>query len=458
MHTPKVTIYITSKNYGKYLGDAIESVLRQSIDNWELLLIDDHSTDNSREIMELYASDNRIRIFSNGGSGLQHAANLAIQNSNSEYIIRLDADDIFDEHILLVLSNFLDRHVDHALVFPDYYLIDSWGSIFAQERRQTLYHTNHVMDMPPNGACTMIRKKVLSEIGGYRTDITAQDGFDIWSKLKNNHKTGNVNIPLFYYRKHGENLTENTSRILSARRKIKREKSYSLLDAFKPIIGVIPCRQNYDIYPDLWSKQINGSNLIDHVIEKCIASDILDKIVVTCDNPAIQNSLASFNDPRLLFIQRPRQSTIRSKSLVETLDIVSRQLHIGTNALFALCYVQAPFVSTESIEESLYTLIMNDADSSIAMTEISSPLYRRAPHGLVALNRTSNLVSDFDIVYNEVRTCMALRYANIQNGSLTGSKIVNFIIPNEESFFIKTKRDFEIVKILKGTYSCDLES
>ena len=122
MKKVKVTVYITSHNYGKYLQDAIESVLRQTIDCWELLLFNDDSTDNTQSIIDLYKGDERIRIFNTDGIGLSRVANLALEYSGGEYIIRLDADDVFDENILLVLSNCLDRDSDVALVFPDYFL------------------------------------------------------------------------------------------------------------------------------------------------------------------------------------------------------------------------------------------------------------------------------------------------------------------------------------------------
>ena len=67
----------------------------------------------------------------------------------------------------VALIESLVANPDVALVFPDYYLVDDFGEIFAHERRQRLYKDNHMLDMPPNGACTLIRKNVLEELGGY---------------------------------------------------------------------------------------------------------------------------------------------------------------------------------------------------------------------------------------------------------------------------------------------------
>ena len=65
------------------------------------------------------------------------------------------------------LTNYLDLNKDLAIVFPDYYLIDENGKIFAQDRRQQVFYKNHVFDIPPNGATTMIRLKTLKKIGYY---------------------------------------------------------------------------------------------------------------------------------------------------------------------------------------------------------------------------------------------------------------------------------------------------
>ena len=106
----KVTVYIVSHNYARFLREAIESVFRQSFADWELILIDDNSTDNTLDIMECYARMPRVRLLHGQGNGLAKAANLAVSAARGEYLIRLDADDVFDENILLVLSNHLDAN------------------------------------------------------------------------------------------------------------------------------------------------------------------------------------------------------------------------------------------------------------------------------------------------------------------------------------------------------------
>ena len=450
MKKPKITVYIVSHNYGKFLAEAIESVLRQTYHDWELLIVNDGSNDETSEIMNIYESDERIRIFNTQGLGLTKVSNLALNNARGEYFIRLDADDVFDENILLVLSNHLERDSDLALVFPDYFLMDETGYIYAQERRQPIYFKNHMLDIPPNGACTMIRKKILEEVGGYREDLGAQDGFDLWAKFHKEFKCTNVNIPLFYYRQHGKNLTGNTTHILTAKREIKKDFSSLRIDKYKPITAVIPCRQNYDFCPDLWSQKIQGETLLDLAIKKCIESKILDKIVVASDNQDVKTILKKYNDSRISYHQRSLESTIRSRPVVYTLEGIVQEIDPDFKGITFMLVMQAPFITIETIEEAIYTLIINEADSSILVGEVDAPLFERTPHGLMQINYKGFLVSDFDTIYVDTRTCLVTKNRNLKKGSLTGSNIVSIVTPKDETFYLKRQRDLDFADFLMG--------
>ena len=102
---PKVTVYIAAHNCAKYLEAAIESVLRQSMSDWELLVFDDNSTDKTPAVLDLYRGAPGVRVFRTGGVGLPGVCNLACAEARGEYLIRLDGDDLFEENILLVLAN-----------------------------------------------------------------------------------------------------------------------------------------------------------------------------------------------------------------------------------------------------------------------------------------------------------------------------------------------------------------
>lgn len=452
----KVTVYIVSRNYGRFLEEAIQSVLQQSMDDWELLLINDNSSDATQEVMERYAHLRNVSLLQADGQGLVKAANMAIENARGGYIIRLDADDVFDENILLVLSNHLDNNPHTALVFPDYYLIDEYGHIFANERREQVHYKNHMQDLPPHGACTMMRVDALREVGGYSEDIKAQDGYYIWSKLREKHRCSNVNLPLFYYRRHGKNLTNNTERILQARQSIKRDSCAKALETCGPVTAIIPCRQNFDIQPDLWSLEIAGKSLLQIAIEKCLASGLFDYVAVTSDTELVQNVMDRFQDKRLVFVPRTGISTIPSRPLAETLEHVLRTLDILDSGISVLSYIQSPLTSTNTLEEAVYTVLANDADSAFTAEEIDMPLFSRTPHGLVQINSTGYLYSDFNVIYRELKNAFAVRNRCISQGSLTGSKIVHYMVSQDESFFLSSRLDIMFAEtILKASLDAE---
>jgi glycosyltransferase involved in cell wall biosynthesis len=445
-HKTKITVYIVSHNYGKYLSDAIESVLCQTSDNWELLIIDDNSSDNTAEVMNLYKGDERIKLFHTSGIGLPAICNLALKEAKGEYLIRLDGDDIFDENALLVLGNYLDKHKDVAIVFPDYYLLDEFGEVYAETRRHKISHKNHVFDIPANGACTLMRKDVLEKIGGYREDLGVQDGYDIWTKIAVTYKCINVNLPLFYYRRHDANLTNNPHHILAAQRRIKMDSVIDQLNEYRPIIAVIPCRRNFDFSIDLWKQEIDGKSLLQRNLEKCLKSRILDHIIVTSDSPEVKDVMELFDDPRLAYVERRREDTIRSKKLVSTIEKIAERLDPNFKGITTISYIQTPFVATETLEEAISTLVMNRSDCSFGVEEIRDPLFRRMPHGLMAINPSKGLSTDFDVIYRESNTSLATKTVNFKTGSLTGPKIVNFLVSKDESFFINSYMNLEIAK------------
>ncbi|WP_248723395.1 glycosyltransferase family 2 protein [Seonamhaeicola sp. ML3] len=101
-----ISILTPFKNTEAYLGECIDSILNQTYSNWELLIIDDHSTDNSYQVVEKYAkADNRIKLFKNEGEGIISALQLAFKNSSGKFITRMDSDDIMLPDKLDILAS-----------------------------------------------------------------------------------------------------------------------------------------------------------------------------------------------------------------------------------------------------------------------------------------------------------------------------------------------------------------
>jgi glycosyltransferase involved in cell wall biosynthesis len=111
MQKPLISILTPFKNTSKFLNTCLSSIVNQSYTNWELLIIDDNSTDDSFKIVNAFAeSDKRIKLLKNSGNGIIDALQLAFKASKGEYITRMDSDDIMHPEKLQLMHNDLQSH------------------------------------------------------------------------------------------------------------------------------------------------------------------------------------------------------------------------------------------------------------------------------------------------------------------------------------------------------------
>jgi glycosyltransferase involved in cell wall biosynthesis len=219
---PKITVYIVNRNYGKYIRQALESVISQTYKNIELIIIDDNSTDNSKVLIKTFKKKyiKTIILFNKKKIGLVKSINRAIKKSKGKYIIRLDSDDYLHPKAVKEMYLKIKNDKKIGLVFPNFYWINSSGQILSNFKYN--YKSNYLIKyIPAHGACSLINKKILKKIGGYNELFDKQDGYYIWfAILLNNFKIFHIKKNLFFYRKHNRNLSNNINKILKTRLKI----------------------------------------------------------------------------------------------------------------------------------------------------------------------------------------------------------------------------------------------
>jgi len=449
---PEITVYIPCHNYGSFLVEAIESVLKQSFDSWELLIIDDASTDNTSAVIELYKGLPQVRTYETKGIKLPAVCNLALREARGKFIIRLDGDDVLDHNILLVLWTYLQRNPDTIMVFPDYYLMDQLGNIFSHERRRKLYEEDYLLDIPPNGACILAKTKILRELGGYREDLGAQDGFDLWTKVRDGYKCGNVNLPLFYYRRHNHNLTGASGEspiIQNARRSIKRDATSEKLKKSRPIIAVVPIRQYFDYKENFWKEELHERKMVDHALERLTSSHMFDHIVLSSDNDEAEECLEKYKDKRLRFHKRKYESTLRTASMSTLLMEIVKSLDPNFSGITVLNYVQAPFLTIGSVEEAVYSLLFADADAAISVEEFEDVnFYVKSAFGLQNMQFHRFQYLDGGKIFRNTNVCSAILNANIKRGNLNGPRLTHFSVTGPEGFFINNEYNLNIARLI----------
>lgn len=442
---PKVTVYIPSHNYGRFLDQAVQSVIRQTMDDWELIVIDDGSTDNSLHILDRYRTHPKIRIVEQSNKGLNVTNNIALRLSTGEYLMRLDADDYLDENILLVLAKVLETKPEVALAYPDYYLIDDEGSVLELVRRKKIGEEVELLDLPAHGACTMVRKKVLLELGGYSEEFTRQDGYELWIRFIERYNPYNVNVPLFYYRQHERNLTRDQMKLLEARRQIKRKFVAESPKQLPKVLAVVPVVASpFSPFSNPFAK-LAGRFLIDYTLDAVANSTLVDRVVISSDSKEVLTHVS--RNSKYIPLPRPRELTKLTspveKTTLHVLDELSRSGGYEPDAV-CICYVNHPFRRAEHIDKAIDTMTIFKVDTVIAIQEELSFCYHHGRHGLVPINGSlnRNLRLEREAIYKENGAIYLTRTEVVRGGRILGERIGHITMLPEESVSLKTEFDF----------------
>lgn len=209
LKNPLVTVYILNYNYGDYIEQAIESCLGQTFSNFELIILDDGSTDDSKEDIRSFEGHNNITVIYQSNKGLTTSANIALKLSKGKYIMRLDADDWLEKNALEQMVGEMEKHNDAVYLFPDFWLSDINGNDIKSVSAVEKFKENDPASSAPHGACTIINVQKMREAGLYNESIKKGDGLDLYNKL---HMKGLViHLPFFafHYRQHGRNWSRS---------------------------------------------------------------------------------------------------------------------------------------------------------------------------------------------------------------------------------------------------------
>lgn len=402
MNNPLITVYLVNHNYCHYVEQAVESVLGQTFKNFELIIIDDGSTDNSRSTLEKYLDHDDIAVIFQQNQGLTVTNNIALRAARGRYIMRLDADDYLDENALMVLSGILERNPDVGLVFPDYFEVSEDGTILEVVRRHNFDEVS-LHDQPAHGACTMIRRNCLLEMGGYDTDFQCQDGYDLWVRFIENYKVQNVNLPLFFYRQHGNSLSSNEHRILSTRAQILEKQSLKKNCDLGKITCVIPVRGQSTDPHSIALKPLGGRPLIEWTIDAAMDSKRIDGIVVTTPDERILEHLEARYGKDIVPVHRDPKLALLNTYLKDTLIHALNEYdeRHGRRDAAIMLLIESPFRSAKYIDKAVNVMEVFDTDTVIGVRPDNSTFYRHDGNGIEPLRKSSVLRLEKEELYRE---------------------------------------------------------
>lgn len=238
---PEVTVLMPVYNAEKYLTEAIESILGQTFFDFEFLIIDDGSTDSSKDIIHSY-NDSRIRLVSNKQNlGISKTLNKGIELASTELIARMDADDISLPERLSRQYVIMNKHPEYALVSTDIEKITADGERIKliSPERDFMYYFLIFQCYGIFHPTVMYRKQAVQEVGMY--PLTHSEDFRLWSKLIRKYRFFHIPENLLKYRVTDESI----SHTLLYQEYRDDEKNY-IMDNLKYFAG-----EDYQI-PEAW--------------------------------------------------------------------------------------------------------------------------------------------------------------------------------------------------------------
>jgi GT2 family glycosyltransferase len=199
---------------GPYLEESIPSVLRQSFRDFELLVVDDGSRDDTLERAAGFAErDSRVRILPGDHRGISATLNRGLEAARAELVARMDADDV-------CMPERLARQVEHLRVHPDVVSVGSWvemidhHGLILEIRRWPLEHEAiEAALLSGRNGCThpavTFRREAVLAAGGYRPEFDFAEDYDLWLRLVEHGRMGNLPLVLLRYRKHLQSICSN---------------------------------------------------------------------------------------------------------------------------------------------------------------------------------------------------------------------------------------------------------
>lgn len=200
----EITVLVPVYNMQHYIARCIRSLLSQSFskNSYEIITIDDGSTDDSGKIIDQFIDPklHKVRKITNGTNlGLPASLNKAIYDSDSKYIVRVDADDFVNFHFLNILYEFAEQNEDKAAVACDYLLVDDEENVI---RRCSAYED-------PIACGILFRRTALKSLGGYDEKFRAHEDKEFRVRFDQKYSMAYASIPMYRYRRHRANMTND---------------------------------------------------------------------------------------------------------------------------------------------------------------------------------------------------------------------------------------------------------
>lgn len=193
---PRVSVIIPTYNRARFIAAAVDSVLRQTFRDFELIVVDDGSTDNTADIMRPFLNDPRILYIQQANRGRSAARNRAISIARGDYIAFLDSDDSYLPGKLESQVACMDRRVDVDMVYTSATCVNEAGEalhvqVYRAEREGDIYdQIAFFQPLTITLPTVMVRRAVLEQVGGFDVEMERFEDTDMWRRIAKSHRIG----------------------------------------------------------------------------------------------------------------------------------------------------------------------------------------------------------------------------------------------------------------------------
>ena len=443
---PLVSVYITNKNYGKYLDNAIKSVFKQTYKKKELIIIDDASSDNSKNIINIHENNKICRVIYNETTkGLIKSSNIAIKAAKGKYVLRLDADDYLDPNAISLMVGTIEKEDSIALVYSDYYLVDEKKNIISLEKKinrekKSLEHE------PVLAACCLIKKSSIFSVNLYDERFNKQDGYDLWYKLINNFKIKHIPLPLFFYRRHEKNLTKNKSILYKTRTKILRKFAQKKKKIKSVNVNcVIPVRgPGIDKFCNSLDK-LNKKPLIFYTIDEAIKVREFKKIIISTADLNLINIIKKKYKNKLLYHNRRYALSGQNQDYRKSVLQALKEFNKENVDVLSIMTIENPFRKAFYITQAISNLIIHESDLVIGtIPDIENNYYKYSKKGikLVSNEKNHSLKLEKNLILKDVGAFSVYNFKSYLKNNI--NKVTNIVLDEQDSFMVLNKSDLII--------------
>lgn len=220
---PKVSVVIPAYNAMAYLPETVESVLRQTFTDYEVLIVDDGSSDQILSWVS-QVTDPRVKLISQQNQGVSVARNTGIAQAQGEYVAFLDADDLWEPTKLEKQVRCLEDNPAVGLVYTWTALIDQWGKptsrVWISHIEGNVWEQIVVEDMISNGSSPMVRRSCFETAGVFDPNLISSEDRDMWTRIAARYPFAVVKEILTFYRRHPGNTTNKRQKMIQDLRQV----------------------------------------------------------------------------------------------------------------------------------------------------------------------------------------------------------------------------------------------